>query len=174
MSDSVSQQTVDESRSDAAVGNADLPPVEDEHWEGELPTPADAGDADGEAQLSKDSAVADGGPPDSERAEGSGESAGLSPGDTREDPVAALWGATSVNDLRAQWRELQLRFVDDPGEATAAAQSLVDSAVRSLTTTLLRQQQELDSWKSADGQDTEVLRVALRRYREFLDRLLGM
>lgn len=98
----------------------------------------------------------------------------LGPGQAPNDPVAALWGADLVERYRIQWRELQLTFVDDPQRATGAAASLVDDAVASLTNTLLAQKQALDGWQSTRGDDTEVMRVALRNYRDFLDRLLGL
>jgi hypothetical protein len=98
----------------------------------------------------------------------------LGPGQAPNDPVAALWGADLVERYRIQWRELQLTFVDDPQRATGAAANLVDDAVASLTNTLLAQKQTLDGWQSTRGDDTEVMRVALRNYRDFLDRLLGL
>jgi hypothetical protein len=98
----------------------------------------------------------------------------LAPGQTANDPVAALWGANLVERYRGEWRDLQLRFVDDPRAATGEAANLVDSAVTSLTNTLVAQKQSLDGWQSAEGDDTEVMRMALRRYRDFLDRLLGL
>jgi hypothetical protein len=98
----------------------------------------------------------------------------LGPGQAPNDPVAALWGADLVDRYRIQWRELQLTFVDDPQRATGAAANLVDDAVASLTNTLSAQKQTLDGWQSTRGDDTEVMRVALRNYRDFLDRLLGL
>lgn len=98
----------------------------------------------------------------------------LSPGASADDPVAALWGTDLVQRYRAQWQQLQLRFVDDPRGATGEAAQLLDDAVHSLTTTLADQKQTLDGWQSAQGEDTEVLRTALTRYRDFLDRLLGL
>lgn len=98
----------------------------------------------------------------------------LAPGQAANDPVAALWGADLVDRYRSQWRDLQLTFVDDPQRATSAAASLVDDAVSSLTSTLQEQKQSLDGWQATRGDDTEVMRVALRNYRDFLDRLLGL
>jgi len=98
----------------------------------------------------------------------------LAPGQPLNDPVAALWGTDLVERYRSQWRDLQLTFVDDPKRATDAAANLVDDAVTSLTTTLQAQKQSLDGWQSTRDGDTEVMRVALRSYRGFLDRLLGI
>ena len=98
----------------------------------------------------------------------------LAPGQGVGDPVAALWATDLVERYRSQWRDLQLTFVDDPNRAISAAASLVDEAVASLTNTLNAQKHGLDGWQVARGEDTEVMRVALRRYRDFLDRLLGL
>jgi hypothetical protein len=97
----------------------------------------------------------------------------LSPGDVSHDPVAALWGTQDIDRFRDEWRRLQMRFVDDPHNAANEAATLVDQAVQTLTTALSSRKQELDSWRASEGDDTEVLRMALRRYRDFLDRLLG-
>lgn len=98
----------------------------------------------------------------------------LAPGQAANDPVAALWGGDLVDQYRSKWRDLQLTFVDDPQRATHSAASLVDDAVSSLTATLQAQKQTLDGWQATRGDDTEVMRVALRNYRDFLDRLLGL
>jgi hypothetical protein len=98
----------------------------------------------------------------------------LAPGQAANDPVAALWGGDLVDRYRSKWRDLQLTFVDDPQRATHSAASLVDDAVSSLTATLQAQKQSLDGWQATRADDTEVMRVALRNYRDFLDRLLGL
>jgi hypothetical protein len=98
-------------------------------------------------------------------------------GRSAPDPIAALWGAELAERYRAQWRELQLKFVDEPQVAASEAATLVDEAVQALTNAIAMQQGALDEWQShaADSMDdTETLRVALRRYRDFLDRLLGL
>jgi hypothetical protein len=98
----------------------------------------------------------------------------LAPGQGVNDPVAALWATDLVERYRSEWRDLQLTFVDDPKHAMSGAASLVDEAVVSLTNTLIAQKQALDGWQVTRGEDTEMMRVALRRYRDFLDRLLGL
>jgi hypothetical protein len=87
---------------------------------------------------------------------------------------AALWGADLVRQYQARWEELQLRFVDDPRAAAGQAAQLIDEAVESLTGALAGQQESLAGWQRGDSGDTEELRTALQRYRDFLDRLLGM
>ncbi|HEY9377157.1 MAG TPA: hypothetical protein VIQ02_08700, partial [Jiangellaceae bacterium] len=88
-------------------------------------------------------------------------------------PVGALWSSQTTGGLRDRWQQLQLRFVDDPRGVVTEAQSLVSEAVQDLTQTLTEQQRDLDGWATGGDGDTEQLRVALQRYRDFFDRLLG-
>jgi hypothetical protein len=97
----------------------------------------------------------------------------LMPGGMVAAPVGDLLGTDQSNGLRSRWQELQLRFVDDPRGVVTEAQSLVAEAVQSLTTALTDQQNDLDGLASGGNGDTEQLRVALQRYREFFDRVLG-
>jgi hypothetical protein len=98
----------------------------------------------------------------------------LSPGDVAIDPVAALWPAEAAEALRERWRDLQLRFVDDPHNAAAEADFLVGEAIETLTGSLASLRGDLAHWRSEGGGDTERLRVAVRGYRGFLDRILGL
>ncbi len=88
-----------------------------------------------------------------------------------EEPIAGLWGEETVQGYRDRWREVQLRFVDDPPAAAREANTLVEEAVGALTAELSRQKAELGGWS---GEDTEDLRAVVRRHRDFLDRLLGL
>jgi hypothetical protein len=88
-----------------------------------------------------------------------------------EEPIAGLWGEETVQGYRDRWREVQLRFVDDPPAAARDANVLVEEAVGALTAELSRQKAELGGWS---GEDTEDLRAVVRRHRDFLDRLLGL
>lgn len=98
----------------------------------------------------------------------------LMPGDVPAEPVAALLPAETGQDFQDRWREVQLRFVDDPRAAAGDAQRLVEEAVESMARALAEQKDKLGGWDSGDAGDTERLRVAVRRYRDFLDRLLGL
>ncbi|MEV0895802.1 hypothetical protein [Actinoplanes sp. NPDC049802] len=84
-------------------------------------------------------------------------------------PVAFFPGG-DVESLRERWRDIQLRFVDDPKAATGEAAGLVDEAVDKLTAALRDHRGSL----STGTDDTESLRVELRGYRDILDRLLGI
>ena len=96
----------------------------------------------------------------------------LLPGEMGAAPVGDLWAADSADDLHSRWQELQLRFVDDPRGVVTEARSLVAEAVQSLTAALSDRQRDLDGLASSNG-DTEQLRTALQRYRDFFDRVVG-
>jgi hypothetical protein len=88
-----------------------------------------------------------------------------------EEPIAGLWGEETAQGYRDRWREVQLRFIDDPSAAAREANQLVEEAVGALTAELSRQKESLSGWS---GEDTEQLRAVVRRHRDFLDRLLGL
>ncbi|MET0426835.1 MAG: hypothetical protein ABW046_23410 [Actinoplanes sp.] len=69
-----------------------------------------------------------------------------------------------------RFREVQLKFVDSPKEATAEAATLVTEVIDKLSETLKGQQKAL----AGDSDDTEKLRVELRGYRDILNRLLAL
>jgi len=83
---------------------------------------------------------------------------------------APFFPESDTQPLRDRWRDVQLRFVDDPKASTAEAAALVDETIEKLTTALRQHRGSLAS--GAD--DTEALRVELRSYRDILDRLLGL
>jgi hypothetical protein len=95
------------------------------------------------------------------------------PGDVAENAIA-LWTDEAADRLRGQWRDLQVEFIDDPNAAVTGAKDLVTEAVQELADTLLTAQDELDPFHGTDQVDTESMRVAMRRYREFLDRVLAL
>ncbi|GAA0375732.1 hypothetical protein [Micromonospora gifhornensis] len=87
--------------------------------------------------------------------------------------AATLFDDTTAQGFRDRWRDVQLRFVDDPRAAAGEAQTLVDEAMQALSTALTQHKEKLGSWQEAGATDTEQLRVAVREYRDFLDRVLG-
>ncbi|MFV2022251.1 hypothetical protein [Micromonospora sp. LOL_023] len=98
------------------------------------------------------------------------------PADTSAETTsgAAFFADDEATAFRDRWREVQLRFVDDPHAAAGEAQGLVTEAVEALTAALTAQRDELSGWTSAGPEDTEQLRMAVRRYRDLLDRVLAI
>jgi len=98
----------------------------------------------------------------------------LRPGDVAQTSIA-IWKPDALAAIREQVVEVQARFVDEPTEAVAQIRALVSEAVHTLADALLSEQlSSIDPHQHTDTPDTESLRVALRRYREFLDRLLNL
>ncbi|MBQ1048262.1 hypothetical protein KBX50_07265 [Micromonospora sp. C51] len=87
--------------------------------------------------------------------------------------AASLFDDTTAQGFRDRWRDVQLRFVDDPRAAAGEAQSLVEEAMEALSAALAEHRNKLGGWQEAGSSDTEQLRVAVREYRDFLDRVLG-
>jgi hypothetical protein len=93
------------------------------------------------------------------------------PGSVAEPDLGTLFAAADADSFHERWRDVQLRFVDSPKEATAEAAGLLDEAVEKLAAGL-RAQKETVAHEASD--DTERLRVELRGYREILVRILGL
>ncbi|WP_343445443.1 hypothetical protein VKK44_03755 [Micromonospora schwarzwaldensis] len=87
--------------------------------------------------------------------------------------AATLFAPEAAQGFRDRWRDVQLRFVDDPKAAVGEAESLVEEAIEALSTALREQRTRLGAWQESGSSDTEQLRVAVRGYRDFLDRVLG-
>ncbi|MEE1787102.1 hypothetical protein PUR71_29970 [Streptomyces sp. SP17BM10] len=86
----------------------------------------------------------------------------------------ALLPPGEADELRSRWQEVQTRFVDDPREAVRDADALVADLMRRLAEYFAGRKHGLESQWNRDGEaDTEELRVALKQYRAFFDRLLS-
>ena len=95
---------------------------------------------------------------------------------TRQDAnLAPLFTQEAATDLRTRWDTVQRSFVDDPRAAVHAADELVAQVTQSLAETFADQRSELEKGlDQAEAPTTENLRVALRRYRSFFERLLSI
>jgi hypothetical protein len=87
--------------------------------------------------------------------------------------LAPLFTQEAATDFRSRWDLVQRSFVDDPQEAVHAGDELVAQVIRSLAETFSQQRSQLEvELKQTDQSSTENLRLALRRYRSFFERLL--
>src|SRR5687767_5060398 len=93
---------------------------------------------------------------------------------SREDDYVALFEDNEAEGFRTQWLDIQSRFVDDPSVAVKEADDLVAEVIKNITRSFADKRIALESqWKSGDV-STEELRVALKRYRSFFNRLLTL
>ena len=92
---------------------------------------------------------------------------------TNTDEALALFSSDEVDRFRTEWRGLQSDFVDSPRDAVQHADQLVAQVMQSLATTFADHKKSLEGqWSQGEQVETEELRVALRQYRAFFDKLL--
>ena len=93
-----------------------------------------------------------------------------------EEKSAPLFAADEGQRFRTQWSEIQTAFVDEPRSAVERADHLVAEAIQRLATVFADERANLErGWSAGDDKvSTEDLRIALRRYRSFFDRLLSV
>ncbi len=90
-----------------------------------------------------------------------------------EDESLQLLAPEDEEGFRSRWQEVQNEFVDDPRDAVHAADALVADVMQQLATTFAEHKQELEGqWNRGEQANTEDLRLALRHYRSFFNRLL--
>jgi hypothetical protein len=88
---------------------------------------------------------------------------------------APLFEDKRAEDFRNQWLEIQSRFVDDPSVAVKEADELVNHVIQNVARMFADERTSLENqWNGGDKVSTEELRVALRRYRSFFNRLLTL
>ncbi len=93
----------------------------------------------------------------------------------KDEPLTALFPADRVQDLRNRWNDLQVGFVDDPRRTVQEADQLVARVMKDLAQSFADARSRLEGqWDRGDQVSTEDLRVALRRYRSFFERLLSV
>jgi hypothetical protein len=92
-----------------------------------------------------------------------------------QEPNLPLFAPSDSQDLHSRWEKIQIGFVDEPRKAVELADELVASAIKRLAEVFAAERQKLEAeWDKTDNVSTEDLRIALRRYRSFFDRLLSV
>jgi hypothetical protein len=87
----------------------------------------------------------------------------------------SLFAEDELSGLRSRWDDVQSGFVDDPRECVQKADGLVSDVVNQLTTGFSEARSRLEAqWARGEEASTEDLRLALKRYREFFERLLAI
>ncbi len=94
---------------------------------------------------------------------------------TESPTEKSLFAEDELSGLRSRWDEVQSGFVDDPRECVQKADGLVSDVVDRLTTGFSEARSRLEAqWARGEEASTEDLRLALKRYREFFQRLLAV
>jgi hypothetical protein len=95
--------------------------------------------------------------------------------DTKDEQLAPLFLPDVAKDFRSRWNAVQGSFVDDPRQAVREGDELVAQVMKSLAETFSSERAKLEGLVGPKDQpSTEDLRVALRRYRSFFERLLSL
>ncbi len=86
-----------------------------------------------------------------------------------------LFPHDAADRYRTRWAEVQSGFVDDPRQAVAKGDELVAEVMKSLAESFAHERGKLEEELTRTGEaSTETLRVGLRRYRSFFERLLSL
>ena len=86
--------------------------------------------------------------------------------------TASLVGSLDTDGIRNRFLDIQAGFVDEPRQAVEEAGRFVDDLLQQVADSLREQRAQLAG--ATDEGSTEDLRLALRAYRQFVDRILGM
>jgi hypothetical protein len=75
--------------------------------------------------------------------------------------------------FRTRWEAIQTGFVDEPRKAVEQADALVSETIKRLSDVFAEERTSLEQhWGRGENVSTEDLRIALKRYRSFFERLL--
>jgi hypothetical protein len=93
-----------------------------------------------------------------------------------DETLVELFSPDIAQGFRSRWDEVQISFVDDPQQAVKKADELVAQVMTSLAETFSKERSELEGLMNdaSETTSTENMRVALRRYRSFFQRLLSL
>jgi len=86
-----------------------------------------------------------------------------------------LFPSTQAEEFKSRWTSIQSGFVDEPRRAVEQADSLIAEVMKALASSFSDERQHLEQqWDRGDDVSTEDLRLGLKRYRSFFDRLLSI
>ena len=93
----------------------------------------------------------------------------------REDSLVPLFEEGAAEKFRTRWLAIQSKFVDDPGDSVKQADDLVADVIQGVTKSFADRRGSLEKqWNGGAKASTEDLRIALKQYRSFFDRLLTL
>ena len=91
-----------------------------------------------------------------------------------KEELVPLFEGDQAEKFRSRWLAIQSKFVDDPSDSVKQADDLVADVIKNVTMSFANRRLSLEKqWNSGES-STEDLRVALKQYRSFFDRLLTL
>lgn len=94
--------------------------------------------------------------------------------DLDSGPREQLVPASRADSYGSRWDAVRGAFVDEPRQAVAQADALVGELLDEMEQLFREQRRNIEHGLDTDETNTEDLRLALRRYRSFFDRLLSL
>lgn len=92
----------------------------------------------------------------------------------RSEQLEPLFNPNTAQEFRSRWSSIQTGFVDDPRKSVSQADELVAEVMKNLAETFSGERSKLETQiNKSEKMSTEELRIALRRYRSFFERLLS-
>jgi len=92
-----------------------------------------------------------------------------------DEALEPLFTPEMAQTYRERWTSIQSGFVDDPRRAVRSGDELVAQVMTNLANTFAEERHRVEAQLDETGEgSTENLRVALRRYRSFFERLLSL
>jgi hypothetical protein len=93
----------------------------------------------------------------------------------REDELDSLFDKNATEKFHARWLVIQSKFVDDPKVSVKEADDLVEDVIQNITQSFADRRSSMEKgWNSGGQISTEDLRIALKQYRSFFERLLSL
>ena len=94
---------------------------------------------------------------------------------TVNEELVPLFEEDAARKFRSRWLAIQSKFVDDPSDSVKQADDLVADVIKNVTMNFANRRVSLEKqWNAEDNTSTEDLRIALKQYRSFFDRLLTL
>lgn len=92
-----------------------------------------------------------------------------------EKELIPLLDEGDAEAFRSSWQDIQTDFVDDPRNSVKNADELVAQVINSITENFANERNSLEEqWTRGGEASTEDLRLAMKRYRSFFNRLLTL
>jgi len=86
-----------------------------------------------------------------------------------------LFPSDQADSFKVRWMQIQSGFVDEPRKAVEQADQLIAEVMKALAGSFADERRDLEQqWDRGGDVSTEDLRLGLRRYRSFFDRLLSV
>jgi hypothetical protein len=92
------------------------------------------------------------------------------------EELAPLFDDSEAENFRTQWMNIQSKFVEDPRASVQDADQLVADVLKSMAASFHERRTSLEKQWNDGNKDisTEDLRLMIKRYRSFFDRLLSL